>query len=233
MCVCAAAATTTTTTTTVRIVFLQLLVLTPCHAKFTINCRLFSICRFREVTGAYPEKITMVSFTFKQRRFETMHAQALRWPASRFHYVGLDPPASAGFDLAAATNGEYQNAAKPFEEDPYGCHSEILQQKRKQRNPFSRTPPYSLSCPEMKDLLQYCGPELIDPAKVPWKNLRWSYLYRFNTKGVSMDLEPLLSRMNVLHSKCSVSPSKTCFGKSFFHQCQTYSRISYRWIVRK
>mmetsp|Transcript_10210 Transcript_10210/g.24535 ORF Transcript_10210/g.24535 Transcript_10210/m.24535 type:complete len:437 (+) Transcript_10210:12-1322(+) len=129
---------------------------------------LFSIARFREVTGDYPQTITVVSFTFKQRRFETLHAHALRWPPDRFSYVGVDPPASTGFDLQRATNGELENAAKPFEQDPYGCHSELLQQKRKDRNPFSRTAPYPLSAPEMKELLGYCGPQLFPDDRVPW-----------------------------------------------------------------
>eukprot|EP00540_Astrosyne_radiata_P002550 CAMPEP_0116830626 /NCGR_PEP_ID=MMETSP0418-20121206/4865_1 /TAXON_ID=1158023 /ORGANISM="Astrosyne radiata, Strain 13vi08-1A" /LENGTH=110 /DNA_ID=CAMNT_0004459745 /DNA_START=59 /DNA_END=388 /DNA_ORIENTATION=- len=110
----------------------------------------------------------MVSFTFKQRRFETMHAPALQWPASRFHYVGVDPSPSTGFDLEASTKGELENAARPFEDDPYGCHSEILQTKRKGRNPFSRTPPYRLTCPELRPLLQYCGPKPFPKEEVPW-----------------------------------------------------------------
>ena len=99
-----------------------------------------------------------------------MHAQALHWPAENFHYVGIDPPASTGFDLAESTRGERENAAKPFDSDPYGCRSPTLHTKRQQRNPFFRTPPYTLSCPEMKDLLEYCGPEQIDPALVPWSS---------------------------------------------------------------
>ena len=35
---------------------------------------LFSICRFREITGSYPKEITVVSFSFKRRRFEMLHA---------------------------------------------------------------------------------------------------------------------------------------------------------------
>lgn len=129
---------------------------------------MFSICRFREVTGDYPQKITVVSFTFKQRRFETLHAPALRWPAPKFSYIGVDPPDSTGFDLERASQGERENAVAPFEQDPYGCHSQVLQQKRKDRNPFSRTPPYALSCPEMKDLLGYCGPQLYPEERLPW-----------------------------------------------------------------
>lgn len=138
------------------------------------NCRfdrLFSICRFKEITGKYPETITMVSFTFKQRRFENLHARALRWPTQRFSFIGIDPPTTSGFNLEEATAGEQTNAAKPFESDPYGCHSPLLLEKRRQRNPFSRTPPYQLSCPDMKELLQYCGPELIPSAMVPWTKI--------------------------------------------------------------
>lgn len=130
--------------------------------------RLFSICRFREVTGRYPEKITMVSFTFKRKRFETMHAAALRWPADKFLFVGVDPDKETGFDIEASTLGELENAAKPFESDPYGCHSAVLVEKRKSRDPFHRTPPYSLTCPEMKEILSFCGPHLIDADKLPW-----------------------------------------------------------------
>jgi hypothetical protein len=132
---------------------------------------LFSICRFHEITGAYPTKITVVSFSFKRRRFETIHAPALHWPAHRFAYVGVDPPATTGFNLAEATQGELENAAKPFESDPYGCHSTVLQAKRKSRNPFSRIPPYELSCPDMKELLHYCGTELFPKDQLPWKDL--------------------------------------------------------------
>eukprot|EP00591_Stephanopyxis_turris_P006539 CAMPEP_0195509278 /NCGR_PEP_ID=MMETSP0794_2-20130614/2257_1 /TAXON_ID=515487 /ORGANISM="Stephanopyxis turris, Strain CCMP 815" /LENGTH=101 /DNA_ID=CAMNT_0040636449 /DNA_START=98 /DNA_END=403 /DNA_ORIENTATION=+ len=100
-----------------------------------------------------------------------MHASALGWPAKRFEYIGFDPPASTGFDLAASTQGELQNAAKPFEQDPYGCHTPVLQEKRKARNPFSRTPPYELTCPDLKELLHYCGPELYQKQKLPWANM--------------------------------------------------------------
>ena len=129
---------------------------------------LFSICRFFEITGSYPQKITLVSYTFKQHRFETMHIPALRWPIDRFKYVGVDPPVTSGFDLSEATEGEQKNAAKPFEKDPYGCHSTVLQNKRRERNPFSRTPPYDVSCPDMVELMHYCSQEYIDESKVPW-----------------------------------------------------------------
>jgi len=112
--------------------------------------------------------ITVVSFSFKEGRFKQHHAAALRWPDNQFLYIGVDPDASTGFDLAESTKGETENALKPFETDPYGCNSKVLQEKRNLRNPFARTPPYDLSCPDMKELLHYCGPELIPKAVVPW-----------------------------------------------------------------
>lgn len=120
------------------------------------------------MTGRYPEKITVVSFTFKKRRFETLHAPALRWPKDKFRFIGYNPPASTGFNLQRSSVGEQENAAKPFEADPYGCHSEILQRKRQERNPFYRTSPYSKTCPEIVALLDYCGTEFIPRDQVPW-----------------------------------------------------------------
>jgi hypothetical protein len=51
---------------------------------------LFSIARFHEYTGRYPERITVVGYEMKRRRFEDLHRKALRWPKSKFRYVGVD-----------------------------------------------------------------------------------------------------------------------------------------------
>ena len=138
------------------------------YATDSFENLMFSVCRFREVTGRYPDRVSVVSFTFKRRRFETLHASALRWPLDRFDYVGVDPPPSTGFDLSESSNGEYVNSLLPFASDPYGCHSEVLQKKRTERNPYARTAPYELTCPEMKHLLHWCGPELISEEELPW-----------------------------------------------------------------
>lgn len=50
---------------------------------------LFSIARFRELTGAYPTRITVVGHAFKRRRFEELHRLAMRWPKLRFTYEGV------------------------------------------------------------------------------------------------------------------------------------------------
>jgi hypothetical protein len=112
----------------------------------------------------------MVSFSFKGKRFSEMHAQAIHWPSEHFHYVGIDPEESTGFNLQEASKGELENAARPFKTDPYGCHSNALIQKRKQRNPLKRTPPYELSCPDLANLLNWCEQERIPKHMVPWIN---------------------------------------------------------------
>ena len=56
----------------------------------------------------------------------------------------------------------------------YGCGDAALVKKRTNRNPFKRTIPYELACPEMKDLLHWCGPELYDVSQVPWKSYHTS-----------------------------------------------------------
>lgn len=124
---------------------------------------MFSLCRFHEITGVYPLRVTVVSFTFKKHRFEQLHAKALHLPD--FRYVGVD---SEKTDLEASRKGEMENAVRYFEKDPYGCFTSELQQKREMRNPFRRTPGYSLSCPEMKELLNWCEPQIIPKEKVPW-----------------------------------------------------------------
>jgi len=47
---------------------------------------LFFTAHFRETTGAYTTRITVVGHDFKRRRFEKRH---LRWPKLRFTYIGI------------------------------------------------------------------------------------------------------------------------------------------------
>ncbi|KAM3570282.1 hypothetical protein VYU27_007652 [Nannochloropsis oceanica] len=128
---------------------------------------LYSICRFKEYTGHYPTRITVVSFAFKRARFLSHHRGALRFPEAQFEYMGLDPPPEGRFDRKKAVEGEYHDALKLFESDPYGCHSKTLQEKRASRNPFRRTAPYALACPEIAPLLEYCQ-RTIYPHALPW-----------------------------------------------------------------
>lgn len=122
--------------------------------------------RFKEITGSYPTKITIVGYDFKARRFEDLHMPAIRFPPEAFRYVGQHPEGK--FDHAAAAEGERTSALEPYQADPYGCTAGgTLAEKRHQRDPFHRTPPYSLVCPEMSALLEYCGTEIFTGG-LPW-----------------------------------------------------------------
>lgn len=156
---------------------------------------LFSIARFREYTGKYPDRITVVGLAFKQERFENVHRTALRFPAQKFRYVGIDPPelktspASTHNRDAVTENepdantfkkspryiqallGERKNALEPFIRDPHGCKEPSLVEKKRERNPFRRSHPYLLSCPELLNLFTVCSNEL--STEEVYKDLPW------------------------------------------------------------
>ncbi|PWN50688.1 hypothetical protein IE53DRAFT_82682 [Violaceomyces palustris] len=138
---------------------------------------LFSIARFREYTGFYPERITVVGYAFKKARFEELHAKAIRWPTRTyiaggqraFSYVGID---DEGEDNSLAYQGERLKGYSLFEKDMYGCHGK-LKDKRIERNPTRRFHPYFSSAPELADLLNWCPPkdsglQGVYPMNLPW-----------------------------------------------------------------
>ena len=135
------------------------------HARDSYENLLFSLCRFREVSGRYPEKVTVVGFDFKGKRFTDYHRLAIGFPKSNFTYLGLHPQHSQ-FDHAKAARGE-EETLRVFRNDKYGC-SAGLSGKRDIRNPFRRTVPYELACPELKKLLYWCGPDTFDVRSLPW-----------------------------------------------------------------
>lgn len=81
---------------------------------------IFSVARFREYTGSYPERITVVGYGMKKSRFEELHAKAIRWPVKnyvrgqkRFHYVGIDDDGdtTSEYEGEVSTNGRACTAA--------------------------------------------------------------------------------------------------------------------------
>lgn len=135
---------------------------------------LFSICRFHEITAAYPRHITVVGFGFKTRRFVDLHRRAIRFPAANFVYVGIDPP---GADLGELERLEGVNAVVHFEEDPYGCRSGVLVGKRAARNPFRRMHGYAETNPGLLALMNWCpepGSEgrWFEDEGLPWDPLK-------------------------------------------------------------
>lgn len=127
---------------------------------------LFSIARFKERTGRYPRRITVIGFGVKEARFEKLHARALRWPYGKFKYVGVDVVEQG--DMEVARMGELNNGFTPYTQDLYGCHG-FLAAKRRSRNIGSRFHPYHSSAPELGPLLDWCPPsnELYH-GPLPW-----------------------------------------------------------------
>lgn len=148
---------------------------------------LFSIARFRELTGAYPTRITVVGHGFKRRRFEELHRLAIRWPKLRFTYEGV--PLGSEADEREAAAGEVRffkifgpnsvshlstfrqltNAFSPFSGDLYGCHVSLAQ-KRAGRNLHMRTHGYHTGAPELRELLEWCPKDgkQVFPGALPW-----------------------------------------------------------------
>ncbi|GAA5839997.1 hypothetical protein JCM3766R1_000636 [Sporobolomyces carnicolor] len=135
------------------------------YAMDSFQNLLFSIARFKEFTGRYPSKITVIGYGMKSARFTALHRKALRWPASAFNYIGIDNEGETSQDY----EGEKQNGYKPFEKDLYGCHA-FLGSKRQTRNPYRRFHGYHSSAPELRGILEYCpdqGDTLYD-GTLPW-----------------------------------------------------------------
>jgi hypothetical protein len=128
---------------------------------------LFSIARFRELTGAYPTRITIVGHNFKRRRFEELHRLAIRWPKLRFTYEGV--PLGSEADEREAAAGELANAFSPYSGDLYGCHAPLAQ-KRAGRNFHMRSHGYHAGAPELRELLEWCPKDgkQIFPGTLPW-----------------------------------------------------------------
>ncbi|HYO64006.1 MAG TPA: hypothetical protein VER08_10280 [Pyrinomonadaceae bacterium] len=130
-------------------------------ARDSFENLLFGLCRFYERAGRAPRRVTVVSWAFKQERFG-LHRVALRFPESRFRFVGAGDPV----DVNAAREAERRNALEPFRRDPYGARPP-LSEKREARDPFKRRPPYAATCPPLAPLLGHRGPRLFD-GELPW-----------------------------------------------------------------
>ncbi len=112
-------------------------------ARDSFENLLFGICRFKEVTGALPEAVTVVSWEFKRARFADLHREAIGWPAEKFHYIGANNPDAIEQALEAEARAKEKYLADPF------SMGEEFRLKKEQRNPFRRQNGYWLSCPEM------------------------------------------------------------------------------------
>ena len=125
---------------------------------------LFSLCRFQEITGHYPDRVTVVSWAFKQPRFD-FHRAAIRFPAERFCYERCNEPLL----LDAALAGEAVTFSE-FKASRYGASPEISA-KRARRNPFARQHPFA-RCPGMENFFAFISDPAhghdVFPGRLPW-----------------------------------------------------------------
>ena len=79
---------------------------------------------FHEYTGRWPSRITVVGYEMKRRRFAELHRVALRWPADRFDYVGIDAGAGHAFHDDTHSHGALPPTTGGRE--PHHVHSQIV-----------------------------------------------------------------------------------------------------------
>ena len=147
--------------------------LTEDFARDSYENILFSLCRFHELTGRYPEHVHIVGFEFKRHRLSVQHMRALRYPLDRVSYTGIDTDDSGGsesetFNADEARLGEQRYAVALFNKNQFGCEPSLLR-KRQSRNPFNQNIPYGRgeSCRELGELIQFCGPDNFT-LPLPW-----------------------------------------------------------------
>ncbi|KAI3947416.1 hypothetical protein MKW92_028956 [Papaver armeniacum] len=134
---------------------------------------LFSVCRFWELTGIYPQIITVVGYDFKEERCAQLHLSVIGFPEERFFYKGYPRRIKSLLILfhRLLTSQQHDLLSKDvtrtlFQDDPYGCLGP-LRCKKLGRDPFHRSIPYPNGCPELEGLFRYCGASTY-PGTLPW-----------------------------------------------------------------
>lgn len=125
---------------------------------------LFSLARFYECTGRFPEHLTIVSWLFKQKRFRH-HVSTVSWPTHKFSFIGVGTPD----DLQSALGAEARTLAA-FKSDPTGTAKDgaSLGKKKAARNPYRRHHGYESSCPSLAPILRWTGDTPFPADQVPW-----------------------------------------------------------------
>ncbi|KXS96478.1 hypothetical protein AC578_6322 [Pseudocercospora eumusae] len=142
---------------------------------------LFSIIRFRQLTGIYPKNITVVTHAFKERRFMELHAPAIKWPTHRIRVQGINPPFSLD-ELNLVQRGEHERAYLAFSADPYAVRTPLIN-KRLARNWNADKANVFLGFrlePEVMGLLTWQGGVSgweTFPRRLPWEDHTTNWMY--------------------------------------------------------
>src|SRR6185436_10141658 len=91
------------------------------YSRDSFENLLFSLCRFQQVVGEYPQHVTLISWAFKRERFD-LHREAIHFPAWRFCFDGFNEP----IGLEAALRGEAVTLAA-FRENRHGSNGAIAE----------------------------------------------------------------------------------------------------------
>ncbi|KAK5719043.1 hypothetical protein LTR17_015376 [Elasticomyces elasticus] len=133
---------------------------------------LFSILRYRQHMGRYPEYVTVVTHAFKERRFLELHAKAIKWPSSRIRVQGLNPPFTLQ-ELEQTQQLEHKRAHELFVSDPYGSRPP-LSEKRTARKWNSAVIDKLTADESVKRLLAWEGGKSgheVFPGRLPWEEI--------------------------------------------------------------
>jgi hypothetical protein len=124
---------------------------------------LLSLCRFKEITGNFPKKVFVISWAFKEARFD-FHRQVIHFPGEKFEFIGANQPT----DLAFAIKGE-TIALAAFHESFYGNSGKLLE-KKIQRNPLNRQHPHKVLLSEFFNFIEDpANKQSPFPGKLPWE----------------------------------------------------------------
>ena len=104
-------------------------------ARDSMENVLFSVLRYKNKMGYFPDRVTVIGWEFKTERFN-LHARAMGIPREIFYYAGVNNP--EGKALEGALKGEAKKV-KATIEDPL-LKGEDWQKQREERNPFKDTP---------------------------------------------------------------------------------------------
>ncbi len=133
---------------------------------------LFSILQFQRVTGRYPERVTVITHAFKQKRFLELHAPAIKWPANRIRVRGVNPPFTHE-ELKSTEKGEAENAYELFVKDPYGVRPPLSEKREARHWERSNTRVVFPGLdPVLGRLLMWEGGESgreVFPERLPWE----------------------------------------------------------------
>jgi hypothetical protein len=136
------------------------------YSRDSFENLLFSLCRFQQIIGRYPRRFTIVSWAFKQKRFD-FHRASVRFPSARFHFEGCNQPLT----LESALQGEAVTF-REFLDNKYGSSGKLAA-KRAARNAFDRQHDFA-SCPGLKQFFAFMADpkngQSEYPQRLPWED---------------------------------------------------------------